>query len=83
MPGCSPTGAGISHVSRQISPILQALRETLGAEVAGHLITVMEGLSYDVAREAMRRVFSMLSGLSEEQSIVFELLKPCRSIDDE
>jgi O-methyltransferase involved in polyketide biosynthesis len=60
-----------------------SLYETLGSEVAGHLIVVMEGLSYYVSREDMGRVFSTLSGLSAEQSIVFEHLKPCGSISDE
>jgi len=60
-----------------------SLLKILEAEFEGHLIVVMEGLSYYVAREDMSRVFSTLSGLSAEQSIVFEHLKPCRSISDE
>jgi len=60
-----------------------SLQNCLGAEEPGHLIVVMEGLSYYVPREEMERVFSTLSGISPDLSIVFEHLKPCTSIREE
>ena len=81
--GLVPDRCGdISCLEADIADI-SSLREALEQEETGHLIVVMEGLSYYVAREDMRRVFSTLSGLSAEQSIVFEHLKPCKSISDE
>jgi len=54
-----------------------------GAGDPGHLIVVMEGLSYYVRREEMARVLSTLCGIFPHLSIVFEHLKPCTAIREE
>jgi O-methyltransferase involved in polyketide biosynthesis len=43
----------------------------------------MEGLSYYIKKQVMENVFPALSGISAEQSIVFEHLKPCYLICDD
>ncbi len=48
-----------------------------------HLIVVMEGLTYYIGRRAMQQVLSTLSGITAEQSIVFEHLKPCSLINED
>jgi len=62
---------------------LDSLVDTLDGVRASHLVVVMEGLSYYVGRQAMEDVFSTLSGISAEQSIVFEHLKPCRIVNSD
>jgi O-methyltransferase involved in polyketide biosynthesis len=57
-----------------------ALESLLSQEKEGHLIVVMEGLTYYISREGMAGVLSALSGIPGEQSIVFEHLKPCRLV---
>lgn len=60
-----------------------ALEHLLSQEKEGHLIVVMEGLTYYIPREGMAGVLSALSGIPGEQSIVFEHLKPCRLVREE
>lgn len=60
-----------------------ALEQALPQEKEGHLIVVMEGLTYYIPREGMAGVLSALSGIPGEQSIVFEHLKPCRQVREE
>jgi len=60
-----------------------SLEHALSHDNAGHLIVIMEGLTYYISREGMDGVLSNLSGIAREQSIVFEHLKPCRLIREE
>lgn len=63
-----------------------SLSETLSPLVNNNmvrLIVVMEGLTYYIGRPVMEQVLSYLSGLTREQYIVFEHLKPCRLISEE
>jgi O-methyltransferase involved in polyketide biosynthesis len=62
---------------------LDSLRDALDRVRSSHLVVVMEGLSYYVGRRAMEDVFYTLSGISAEQSIVFEHIKPCRLVDSD
>ncbi len=48
-----------------------------------HLITVMEGLSYYIKKQVMENVFPALSGISAEQSLIFEHLRPCDLINED
>ncbi|WP_321507649.1 class I SAM-dependent methyltransferase [uncultured Methanoregula sp.] len=47
------------------------------------LIVVMEGLTYYIGRPVMERVLACLSGLTRDQHIIFEHLKPCRLVSEE
>lgn len=60
-----------------------SLSRCIGNEDPGHLIVVMEGLSYYVRREEMVQVVSTLSDISPDLSLVFEHLKPCPAIREE
>ncbi|MCX6699099.1 MAG: class I SAM-dependent methyltransferase [Methanomicrobiales archaeon] len=60
-----------------------SLERALAHDNVGHLIVIMEGLTYYISREEMVGVLSNLSGISRQQSIVFEHLKPCRLIREE
>jgi O-methyltransferase involved in polyketide biosynthesis len=60
-----------------------SIRDILEPEERDHLVIVMEGLSYYITRDAMEQVFSTLFGLSGKLTIVFEHLKPCRSIRED
>ncbi len=48
-----------------------------------HLITVMEGLSYYIKKQVMENVFPAISGISAEQSLIFEHLRPCDLINED
>ncbi|MEI7857967.1 MAG: class I SAM-dependent methyltransferase [Methanomicrobiales archaeon] len=63
--------------------LVESLRNEMGDPSHTRLIVVMEGLSYYIERPAMEQVFTSLSGLAMDLSIVFEHLKPCRLISDE
>ncbi|MFA4876329.1 MAG: class I SAM-dependent methyltransferase [Methanoregula sp.] len=47
------------------------------------LVVIMEGLTYYIERPVMEQVLACLSGLTREQYILFEHLKPCRLIGKE
>ena len=72
----------ISCIEADITDI-SSLRDALEGVQTSHLVVVMEGLTYYIGRPAMERVLSTLSGLTAEQSIIFEHLKPCRLISDD
>lgn len=82
-PGLIPDCCGfISSIEADITDG-HALEHALSQENTGHLIVVMEGLTYYISREGMTGVLSTLSRISREQSIVFEHLKPCQLISEE
>jgi len=70
----------ISCIEADISDTF-SLRNILGHE-AGHLVVVMEGLTYYLSRQVMEGIISALNGLSSELCLIFEHLKPCRSISE-
>ncbi|MEI7432794.1 MAG: class I SAM-dependent methyltransferase [Methanomicrobiales archaeon] len=72
----------ISSIKADITDC-HALEDALWQEKEGHLIVVMEGLTYYISRGGMAGVLSALSGIPGEQSIVFEHLKPCQLIREE
>jgi O-methyltransferase involved in polyketide biosynthesis len=79
VPGCCEF---INCIEADITDI-SSLSDALEGFGSTHLVVVMEGLSYYIAKPAMEQVFSMLSEIAVEQSIIFEHLKPCRLVNDE
>lgn len=72
----------ITCIEGDITDIPSLMDDLEGVETT-HLILVMEGLTYYIGRPAMGQVLSTLSGITEEQSIVFEHLKPCHLVSDD
>ncbi len=72
----------ISCIEGDVNDIPSLVTDLEGVR-GSHLITVMEGLSYYIEKQVMENVFPALSGISAEQSIVFEHLKPCNLISDD
>jgi O-methyltransferase involved in polyketide biosynthesis len=72
----------ISCIEADITDISSMRHHLEGVETT-HLIVVMEGLSYYIGRPEMHQVIASLSGISAEQSIIFEHLKPCNLISDD
>jgi O-methyltransferase involved in polyketide biosynthesis len=72
----------ITSVRGDITDISSLVDDLEGVETT-HLVIIMEGFSYYIGRQAMELVLSSLSGLTAEQSIIFEHLKPCNLISDD
>lgn len=72
----------ISSIKADITDC-HTLEQALLQDNDGHLIVVMEGLTYYISRDRMAGVLSTLSGIPGEQGLVFEHLKPCRLIREE
>ncbi|MEI6293629.1 MAG: class I SAM-dependent methyltransferase [Methanomicrobiales archaeon] len=72
----------ISSIEADITDF-HALEHALLQDNEGHLIVVMEGLTYYISREGMAGVLSTLSRIPGQQSLMFEHLKPCRLIREE